>query len=447
MKILIVDDESDICELIGFMVQDIFASDVKTLFAYSGNEAIKILQENNDIDICICDHNMANGMGSIVLKYLIDVKSKTKFVLCSTVIPSDKPREYPAEYVFLNIQKPEIGNGLENLFQLVEKSRLEKSQPSAEEFFPVKVHVLSLIEKLPADIYIRMSDNKFVKCINQAEKFTADDKDKYIQKSVDELYMKKGEHGHSMKEIILDSVQKIMERRNLPLAEKMNSIHSQLVSLIKFTGITPELAEVSQKNIKQAVSVMMKSPLISSFWKEINLLGEYPSTLYTLHSMLASVVVKKLHWSSETTMYKLSLSAFLQDITLDSIPLMEICDNQEFVEKQSGFTRAEVKKYLEHPQRSIEILASFKEIPPDVDRLLLEQHEMPDGNGFPRKLNANQLGPLTCVFIITGIFARHVLKEKGSFDVGAFVMHLEGRGYSRGNFKDSFEVIKAMKKI
>ncbi|MBC7540024.1 MAG: response regulator [Bacteriovorax sp.] len=447
MKILIVDDESDICELIGFIVQDIFPSDTDTLLAYSGNEAIKILKENDDIEICICDHNMADGMGPDVLKYLIEVKSKTKFVLCSTVIPSDKPNDYPAGFVYTNIQKPEIGIGIEHLFHLVEKSMLEKLKCMSDEFFPVKVHVLSLMEALPADIYIRMSDNKFIKCINQSEEFSSADKEKYTQKFVAELYMKKGEHSPSVNEIILDTVQKIMERRNLPLTEKLNIAHSQLVVLIKFTGITPELAESSKKNIQQSVALIMKNPLAADFWKEMNFLGEYPSTLYTLHSLLASIVVKKLHWSSEATMYKLSLSAFLQDISLDSIPLMEICDNQEFIEKQSRFTPAEVKKYLEHPQRAIEVLASFKEIPPDVDRLLLEQHEMPDGTGFPRKLNANQLGPLTCVFIITGIFARHILKDKSSFDVGAFAILLEGKGYSRGNFKESFEVIKSMRKI
>jgi response regulator RpfG family c-di-GMP phosphodiesterase len=447
MKILIVDDESDICELIGFIVQDIFPSETQTLLAYSGNEAIKILKENEDIEYCICDHNMADGMGPDVLKFLMEVKSKTKFVLCSTVVPRDKPRDYPVEFVFTNIQKPEIGIGIEHLFHLVEKSMQEKTKYISEEFFPVKVHVLSLMGILPADIYIRMSDNKFIKCINQSEEFSSADKEKYTQKFVDELYMKKGEYGTSVNEIILDTVQKIMERRNLPLSEKMNIAHSQLVGLIKFTGITPELAELSKKNIQQSVALIIKHPLASEFWKEMNLLGEYPSTLYTLHSLLSSMVVRKLHWSSEATMYKLSLSAFLQDISLDSIPLMEICDNQEFLEKQSRFTRADVRKYLEHPQRAIEILASFKEIPPDVDRLLLEQHEMPDGSGFPRKLNANQLGPLTCVFIITGIFARHILKEKSSFDVGAFAIHLEGKGYSRGNFKESFEVIKSMKKV
>ena len=234
MKILIVDDESDIVEIVEFLVQDKFPIGTSTLIASSGNNAIKIISENDDIDICICDHNMSDGMGPDVLKYLIDVKSKIKFVLCSTVIPSEKPREYPIDFVFSNIQKPDIGGGVDKLFNLVDKSVQEKPKNKLDEYFPVTIHLLSLMGKAPSDVYIRMSDNKFIKCINQSEEFNASDEEKYKQKHIHELYLKKGEQNPSVKEVILNAVSEIMKRRNLPLSEKMSLVHSQLVGLIKF---------------------------------------------------------------------------------------------------------------------------------------------------------------------------------------------------------------------
>ncbi len=444
MKILIVDDEADILEIIEFIVQDFFPTGTVILTAQSGNEAIKLLENDPSIDICICDHNMPNGMGADVLKYIADKNLKTKFVLCSTVLPSEKPQEYPAEHVFSNIQKPDIGKGVGELLKLVEGG--EKAPAIAEEFVPISVHILAMMERAIADIYIRMSDNKFVKCINMSEEFTSEDKDKYLAKSISELYVKKGDKKTSINEVILGTTQKIMERKNIPLSDKMSIVHSQLVSLIHFTGITPELAEASKKNVQQAVALIMKYPPINDFWKGINLLGEYPSKLYTLHSLLASVVIKKLQWNSEATMFKLTLASFLQDVSLDSVALMELCDYQEFLSKEAMLSSADIRKYLEHPHNVTKIISAFKEIPPDIDRILLEQHEMPDGNGFPRKLNANQLGPLSCVFIITGIFARHVLRDGKNFDLSAFVTQMEEKGYSRGNFKEAFEAIKAMKK-
>lgn len=446
MKVLIVDDENDVAEILEYLIQDHFPGVTKTIIANSGNEAIKILSADHSIDLCICDHNMPNGMGSDVLKFLISENLKTKFVLCSTVIPRDKPFEYPAEHVFSNIQKPDIGSGVEKVFKLIDKNPQGELSILADEFVPISVHVLELLGKTPADIYLRMSDNKFIKCINASEEFSKIDRDKFIAKPMEMLFVKKGDSRPTVNQIILETIQNFMDRRSLPLSEKMSIAHSQLVELIKFTGISPELAEASKKNIQQSVALIMKSPLLSDFWKGMNLLGEYPSRLYTLHSMLASVVVKKIQWNSEATMFKLTLSAFLQDISLDSIPLMEICDYREFLEKEEKFTRKEVAKFNEHPLKATLLIASFKEIPPDIDRILLEQHEMPDGSGFPRKLNANQLGPLTCAFIITGIFARHILRDGHQFNLENFIAYLEVRGYSRGNFKETFEAIKNLKR-
>jgi response regulator RpfG family c-di-GMP phosphodiesterase len=444
MKILIVDDEIDILEIVEYIVLEKFPTGVQTIHASSGNEAIKILAKNQDIDICICDHNISDGMGSVVLKYLVEAKSKTKFVLCSTILPEERPLDYPGNLIFSNIQKPNIENGLSYLLRLLGNIEV-KPKASADEFIPINIHILSLLGSAPSDVYIRMSDNKFIKCLNFSEEFTSADKEKYFQKSINDLFIKKGQHPAG-NHVILESVQKIMERRNLPLSDKMGMAHSQLVGVIKFSGMTPELAEATKENIQQSVAHIMKSNIVLDFWKDINLLGEYPSRLYVLHSMLATMVMSRLNWNSEASVYKLTLSAFLQDITLDSIPMMEITDYKEFIERESRFTEAEIIKFKEHPLKAVEILSTFVDVPLEVDDILLDQHEMPDGSGFPRSLNANQLNPLSCVFILTGIFARKVLKEKSTFNINIFIPCLEKRGYGNGNFKEAFGVIKGMQK-
>ena len=345
MKILIVDDESDITEIVEFLTLEKFPPGTETLIASSGNKAIGLINENHDIDLCICDHNMADGMGPDVLKYIIKVKSKTKFILNSTVLPADQPLDYPANFVFLNIQKPDISGGIDRLFELAQKTFFMKSAGNTEEYVPVTVHVLSLMGKAPGDVYIKMSDNKFLKCVNKNEDFTSTDKQNYKQKLVEELYFKKGDQALSIKQVILKAVQEVMNRSNLPLIDKMSITHSQLIGLIKFAGMTTALAEVSQKNIQLSVKYMMKSPVVAGFWQKLNLLGEYPSQLYALHSMLSSLVLSKLLWNSEATVYKLTLCAFLQDISLDSIPLMELNDYRDFLENESRFTSSEIKTF------------------------------------------------------------------------------------------------------
>ena len=448
MKILIVDDERDVAEIMEFLVREYFLKEVETQTAHSGNEAIEILKKNQSIDLCICDHNMPNGMGNEVLRFIDESKLKTKFVLCSTLNPTENIHLYPERQLFAHIQKPEIADGIVMLWKLWKKTnakKVKKTIGNSEEFLPISVHILELMGKAPADLYIRIAESKFIKCLNSSENFLLIDKEKYISKSIHTLYILKGEHAQFINQVILDTVQKIQAKRDIPLPDKMSVIHSQLVELIKFTGITPELAETTKHNIQESVGFIMKSQLVNDFWKKLNFLGEYPSKLYTLHTLLASVVVKKLLWNSEETIFKMCIASFLQDIALDSIPLMEICDYQEFLEKQSNFTKAEIKKFHEHPQKAKEVLDSLREVPSDIDRILMDQLEMPNGKGFPRQLNAQQLTPLTCIFLITGILARSILRDGDNFDLNLFITQIEAKGYSQGNFTDAFEAIKFMR--
>lgn len=118
MNILIADDEEELTEIIDYLVRHKFADKIKTFVAKSGKEAIAILK-NHTIDVCISDHNMPEGKGHDVLKYIMDSKLVTSFVLCSTVIPKDMPDVYPPKHVFFHIQKPQIVEGVTALHAFI----------------------------------------------------------------------------------------------------------------------------------------------------------------------------------------------------------------------------------------------------------------------------------------------------------------------------------------
>jgi CheY-like chemotaxis protein len=441
MKILIADDEIVTGEIIDFLVRDFFRGEIETYLVRNGKEAINVLKKEK-IDICISDHNMPEGNGDLIFKYIKKNQLDTFFVLCST----EDAGIYPENSLFFYIKKPDVISGIEQLSKLVKNNSEDESciTNNASDYIPVTLQFLLLIGMTPSDIYIRITDTKFIKCINANEVFTTNDNAKYLIKSVSKLYVKRPCDQFVINKVFSEVLCKIMQKANLPLDERMTIAHSQICGLIKFTGMSEELAEITKENIKQTTHLIMRNSLLNNFWKDLNLKGEYPARVYTLHSMLASVIVKKISWSTEAILFKLTLAAFLQDITLNTLPVMKIYDYYHFNEIKETLEDDEIKFFLEHPLKAKEHIAFFKEIPPDVDKIILEQHEMPDGLGFPRQLNAKQLGPLSCVFILSGILARYILNQKENFQLESFVEKFEAQGYSKGNFKEAFDVIRKM---
>ncbi|MDD4975411.1 MAG: response regulator [Bacteriovorax sp.] len=441
MNILIVDDEDECAEIMDYLIKGLFPIGVIVHIANGGNDAIQILKTFK-IDLCICDHNMPNGMGNIVLKYITDEKQKTKFVLCSTVAPTDLPNLYSPQNIFYNIQKPDVYSGIENLYKLIIKDNTSADENN--DFIPITTNFLFLLGATPADIYIRFSNNKFVKCFNKNDAFDLSDFNKYQSKSLTKLFILKDDDHKSINQIIFSTIFNLMNSSELPVDTKMSIAHAQLSEMAKSHGMTPELAQITKENIQQSVSIITKTNLLDNFWKETNLSGEYPSDLYTLHSLLASVVAKKMVWDTDANILKLTIAAFIQDASLNSASLIKVYNYRHFLEIEKSLDKNEIITFMNHPKATKKMISFFKEIPNDIDRILLEQHEMPDGTGFPQKINAHRLNPLTCVFILTGILARCILAEGATFQLENFLKKFESEGYSKGNFRESFSVLKSM---
>jgi DNA-binding NtrC family response regulator len=73
LKVLIVDDEPDILDL---MEEEFRYCGYQTVTAVCGNDAIKVL-DAQDIDIVISDYKMPNGNGMSVLTHVKSMNKKT----------------------------------------------------------------------------------------------------------------------------------------------------------------------------------------------------------------------------------------------------------------------------------------------------------------------------------------------------------------------------------
>lgn len=436
MKILLCDDDLEILEILDFLLRDYFSMEIELIKFDSGKNALEYLKHNS-VDLILCDHRMPNGNGDEVLKYLMKENKAIPFVLVS----SELKDFYIQNKIFHYVQKPFLSKGIEELSLKFNPNSNEKSNSG---YVPISLSLLKEMGKAPADIYIKISELKFVKYINENDLFTNFEENKFKSKSLTELYLKKPINQSGLNEIFHTLISKIMEKNNISLTSKMTSVHYQLRNLMIFSKMSEDLANLTKNTVEQTTHLISKNNTLNNFWKELNSESDYPSELYTLHSMLASMIVKKLPWSSESCFFKLTMAAFLQDISLNSEKLMRFVDYEEFLLEEKNLSDEEIRLFNEHTLNSKEYMSYFKNLSADIDNLILEHHEMPNGNGFPKKLNAKSIRPLSCVFILSGILAKFILVDKENFDKENFIKYMIQKGFDQGNFKEVFLIIKSL---
>jgi len=438
LKILIVDDEEDILDIIEFTLNSFIPDkEIEILKASNANSAINLLTNDLSINYTICDHNMPGGKGSEVLSFILKSNHQTKFLLCSTYTPQDLPNEYPN--CFSYIQKPDIALH-------VEKFVKSMSLPKTERLYcPISINILHLLGNAPAEIYIKLSDQKYLQCLSQDDIFSDNDFEKYKSKNVRYLYLSQTS-AHDLIRSTEKSFLIISEKEKLSFDEKVLINHQIISELIKVVGFNTATETIVKKNIAHTLNCIGKNPELNKAWNLIHSMGDYPSKLYMIQSYLCAFVLEKLKWYSDATQFKLTLASFLQDISLNNLNLLKIYHYQEFLEKKDQFSSIDQKNFIDHPIKAKSFLEQFKEIPPDIDRIILDQHEMPDGNGFPRGLKATQISPISAVFILTGMVSKAILEIGSPQGLGFYLERFKTLGYNKGHYKEIFPVINLFSK-
>ncbi len=77
-------------------------------------------------------------------------------------------------------------------------------------------------------------------------------------------------------------------------------------------------------------------------------------------------------------------------------------------------------------------------IPPDVDIIVSEHHERPDGTGFPQRKGYAALAPLSSVFIVAHDLVSYILNRKeNNWNIVSF-LNQHRFLYQSGIFHDLF---------
>ncbi|MCM2277434.1 MAG: response regulator [Oligoflexia bacterium] len=444
MKILVVEDESDLRDIIAFMLESRFGAQV--LEAPSGNRAIEIIRENPDISCVVCDYRMEDGSGGDVFAFLRQNQPAMKFILCSSGPPDDYP-EFREARPAAHFQKPftaeQLSAGIREVLGLTPAAMAQQKPPR---YCKIRTQTILKMDLLNCDLYVRLSDTKFVKVVNSGDVFGESDLLRYDEKRIEYLYIRIEEAEAFLQKFTRDvlTISKAKEAVPQDTAIVLNKATLEVVhEMTHRLGFTREVAELTKASVELALRCIRDDPRLSCFLQK---LAVDPNSFISSHSsILAHVscgIATMMSWNSESTRHKLALASFLHDMTLESDQLALVGDAEGLAAIEARFGESGRSTYVKHPEEAAKIARGMAEMPPDVDMILLQHHERPDGSGFPFQHNYRRLSPLSSVFIISHDIVTQFHLAGGDPDLAKFLLERE-KLYSAGHFRKILATLQA----
>lgn len=401
-KVLIVEDDEAFRNLLGkiFESQNFIVSYAEN--GISAQTALSVRQ--NCYDLVVSDVQMPGLDGAALLRAVRSQHPKTKFIIMtgfSEILEAKHAFELGADGF---LPKPFKSK---DLIDSIEKALKPKEEISAsvveeDEFSFCKIHVdeFTSSSTLPSDLYVRLTDNKFVKVAREGAEIQVQRIQTYKDKKVEYFYVHVRDFqkyaGFTLRLAkAVESSKKISREQKLKLYKHTGEI---LLNQTFVSSIQPEVVSFSQNIIGNTLNLIGDEPEIFDL---ITLLQAQSDSVYA-HSVAVSVysclIAKKLGWTSQQTLLKLSLGGLFHDIGKKEIPPQVLTKNRRLM------TAEEISLYESHTQRGKDILASIPGFPSDVVQIAFQHHENNLGTGYPIQIAQLRIHPLAKLVHLTDEF-------------------------------------------
>jgi HD-GYP domain-containing protein (c-di-GMP phosphodiesterase class II) len=413
----------------------------------SAAELIEI--QNMNFDLVIIEHlSKAQAM----LKSFIALQSKAYFIV-ATPKEHAKILKLSISHLALidtnafaaNLQVALVSIAQKDQFQVSGEhntnTNTNSKQENADDFEFVSLPTENFIKTgaVIIDVYIRMPQGNYVRLYKIGDDLDNNDI-RQLKKRGESFYQKIQKSTQVTSairpETTLKNLDQALDKDKLPFdqaAALFNQSIDQVRDLLQNGGFDQNAQMIAKKSIELAVRALGSKPRLATILKQLkDKSGDYIITHSFLVGQVACALAYQMQWPSSSTYLKLSLAAFLHDISLNSTDLALI-DYLPDAESSGRFSHQDILALKMHPVKASELSRNFTEIPSDVDQILNQHHERPDGKGFPKQISGKAISPLAALFIIAHDMVHAMYKDE-TLTYQKF-LHDRQDYYSVGQFK------------
>lgn len=448
LKILIVEDSEDLREMLVFMVESLVNGDVKS--AADGKLALDIVQGGFHPDLIVCDYNMPVMNGG---QFFIEFRksSMAPYVLYSSDELTDHKEFEQATNVYA-LRKPAGPEEFEKLFEKILSKESQQhiagvGAAGEDEYLSIPVPLIEKMRVVTVPVYLKLSDTHYVKVAHADQSYDQAELNRYKARGQRLLYLKKRDLTGFIRSFQVQMTGILHRPTSMPNEEPivsstltaaslefLRSVHEEL-------GFNDEVYELTQKNIQGVMELAQQNPLLSQvleLWKGMDV--KYADRC-TMAALISTSLAKKLNWVSDTTSNKLAFAAVLHDVGLSRDLLWRQDELEDKAHSTTSWAEPPLADFTQHPRKSAEILLKWNSCPSDVDVIVSQHHERPDGRGFPARLPAHRIAPLSSVFIFSLHLARFIAENKGQAGLKDWLAKYRDE-FSVGGFRKIIAIIE-----
>lgn len=259
------------------------------------------------------------------------------------------------------------------------------------------------------DIYIKLSENKYLKILHTGDTFSKERLDKYKnEKKVEKLYF----HNNDRRKFIQFNnffTQKIIDNQNVPASNKVSVLKNVTEKYIEeayTVGIKPQVIEQGKAVCENIFQLIEKQNDLYTVLKSYQ---DFDPSVFThafLVTLYSTAIIKQFEWQSKVTIETTAMACMFHDIGKTLLP-------KEFLDLNvKEMTPEQYEVYKKHPELGYQIVENNRGLNHLVKQIILNHHEAYDGTGFPFKKKGNNIPPLANIVCLADDFVHIMIGEK-----------------------------------
>lgn len=272
--------------------------------------------------------------------------------------------------------------------------------------------------KLDFDLFIKLSDQKFVKILNSGDSISPDFINKYVSKKIFEFFLTNEDYAQFRDQIFdfHSSAQEVLvegRKIRVPCNENLNI-------MIESMGISPkETKRINEMTTRLVTDLNTEDSDITKLVKRFTTSDErfqYDHSYLT--AVMSCQIAGQNEWGTNPNKEKLCLASIIHDLNHKVTDLESSLSSQDF---SQGVNPNE----KERTQKLSQSLRKVERIPIDVISII-ENH---------LQINRPNLSPMTCCFVVGHQFVIELYKNKFDQDSIPDICNHLAKTFPEGNLR------------